>query len=513
MNKFLPGKAAAIVLVFIAAVPALAADGSTVPIRIESGLVSGIEHDGVQSFKGIPFAAPPVGKLRWRAPQPPAKWDGTRKADDFGPVCWQEPRNEDDPIAAMPMSEDCLSLNIYRPAQSAAKLPVMVWIYGGGLTAGASALPVYDGAAFAKHGVILVSINYRLGRLGIFAHPLLIEENADGGRLGNYALMDQIFALEWIKRNIAAFGGDPNKVTIFGESAGGLSVDTLMISPLARGLFQQAITESGYGRASFMRVSEVAPDGQPPAESEGIAVVQALGMANATLDELRAVPPERVVARDVLNAPNFPNFVHDGVTVTMDMWDAFRKGAEAPVPWLVGSNSQESPAMLIGGPAIERYLEPDEIPGLMAAYGGETELRKHLSGDITFTEQARALAQMHRSNGHKVFYYSFGVVSAEDDATGKGAVHAAELPYVFNTLPQWRHPEFASLPDHTAAAKLTNAMWAAFGKTGDPSVPGAGWPAYDGQSVMSITRAGVSYGADPRGPGLDALAKLLGPRS
>lgn len=226
-------------------------------VRIDAGHLRGARDGEVISFKGIPFAAPPVGALRWRAPQPVAGWSGVREAKSFGNACLQPPARSAADALPVPLSEDCLYLNVWRPARASARLPVMVWIHGGSLVTGTASIPVQDGAALARRGVVLVSISYRLGRLGYFAHPALTREAADGGKLANYGLMDQVAALQWVRRNIAAFGGDPARVTIFGQSAGALSVQALMASPPARGLFQRAIVQSGYYRGSYPRLSGV----------------------------------------------------------------------------------------------------------------------------------------------------------------------------------------------------------------------------------------------------------------
>ena len=237
-------------------------------MRVDSGELQGVVDDGVVSYKGIPFAAPPVGDLRWRPPQPAAPWTGVRQAAEFGADCMQgrfgPPPAPGAPPAPAP-SEDCLFLNVWRPASATptAKLPVMVWIHGGGFMGGSGSSPITSGTQFAKQGVVLVSLNYRLGRFGFFAFPALSRERPDETK-GNYAYMDQIAALQWVKRNIAAFGGDPNNVTIFGFSAGGVSVHSLLASPMARGLFHKAIAESGGSRDSVLTARPMREDGVDP---------------------------------------------------------------------------------------------------------------------------------------------------------------------------------------------------------------------------------------------------------
>jgi len=259
-------------LIVLASIVAL----STSVVQIDSGRISGTTQSGVSSYKGIPYAAPPVGNLRWRPPQPVPAWTGTRPADKVGPLCMQIINTADNGVGPPPDSEDCLNLDVYTPAKAAtaakagkAKLPVMFWIHGGGYVNGSGTANLYNGTELARQGVVLVSINYRLGRFGFFAHPALTRESPDGP-LGNYAFMDQIAALQWVERNIAVFGGDPGNVTIFGESAGGGSVINLMISPAAQGLFQKAISESGIARIDFPYLNRENDSGMSSAEEKGL---------------------------------------------------------------------------------------------------------------------------------------------------------------------------------------------------------------------------------------------------
>ncbi|MBX7430720.1 carboxylesterase family protein [Mycobacterium sp. Y57] len=253
-------------------------------VEIAQGSVRGVTEGGVTSFRGIPFAAPPTGELRWRPPAPPASWNGTLDATEFGPSCIQGRYSGQQPVA---QSEDCLTANVWTPDGTApgANLPVMVWIYGGGFSIGSSALPDYDGTNFAERGVVLVSFNYRLGRLGYFAHPALTAEDPDG-ELGNYGLMDAIAALQWVQANIGALGGDPDNVTIFGESAGGMTVNYLMSSPRSQGLFDKAISQSGFNRLPMPPIR----DGGPASgEQQGTAFAESLGITGAGPDTARAL--------------------------------------------------------------------------------------------------------------------------------------------------------------------------------------------------------------------------------
>ncbi len=270
-------------------------------VKVEGGAVKGAVADGVLSFKGIPFAAPPVGDLRWRPPQPVVPWTGVKEATAYGHDCAQKPFPSDAAPLGTEPSEDCLVVNVWRPAEkTSAALPVMVWIYGGGFVNGGSSPAVYDGSQFAKQGVVLVSFNYRVGRFGFFAHPALSAEHP-GEPLGNYALMDQIAALQWVQKHIAGFGGNPKDVTVFGESAGGMSVHALLTSPAAKGLFHKAIIESGGGRSGLLTMRKLHDDqpNQPSAEAVGVAFAKSNGIEGtdaAALKALRALPADKVVA-------------------------------------------------------------------------------------------------------------------------------------------------------------------------------------------------------------------------
>src|SRR6185503_14926101 len=273
----------------IAAFSGLAAQSSgEALVTVEGGALRGVVRDGVTAYLGVPYAAPPIGNLRWREPQPPVKWQGVRAADKFGNDCVQHRQYD------QPQSEDCLFLNVWTPADATGRrLPVMFWIYGGGLSYGSAAWPWYDGTAFAKQGVVLVSINYRLARFGFFAHPAISAEKS-GAVLGNYGFMDQIAGLKWVQRNIAAFGGDPANVTIFGESAGGRSVNAMLVSPLSTGLFQRAIIESGAGRNRLRHIRENRPGAGTSAEAMGVEFAKSAGLTNQTAKDLRGLSAEAV---------------------------------------------------------------------------------------------------------------------------------------------------------------------------------------------------------------------------
>jgi len=328
------------------------ADPAVQPVRIETGQVSGVAAEGVMAFKGLPSAAPPVDDRRWRAPQPPLPWTGVRVADAYGHDCMQEPFPSDAAPLGTPPSEDCLVLNVWSPRELAGgKRPVLVWIYGGGFVNGGSSPAVYDGSRFARRGIVFVSFNYRLGRFGFFAHPALAKENP-AGPLGNYGFLDQIATLRWVQRNIAAFGGDPGNVTIFGESAGGGSVNTLMISPLAGGLFHKAIVESGGGRNGgpmpMRLMREGGPHGEPSGEAIGLAFAASAlvkGEDAAALAALRKLPAAALVnGMNLMNQQPDTNAgpMVDGQIVPTDVETALRAGQQARVPYMVGANDRDT---------------------------------------------------------------------------------------------------------------------------------------------------------------------------
>jgi para-nitrobenzyl esterase len=481
------------------------------PVHTRHGDLQGVTAGAVESFKGVPFAAPPVGDLRWRPPAPPPAWSGVKTADSFGPICPQQARGR---FADAPISEDCLTLNLWRPAGAApgAKLPVMVWIYGGAFIQGASSLPYYDGTHFAEHGVILVSLNYRLGRFGFFAHPAL---DAGPGPIANYGLMDQIAALKWVQANIAAFGGDPANVTVFGESAGAISVNYLMTSPAARGLFAKAIAESGFGRASPRPLK-----GDRGAEGFGQTFAEAHGIKGddaAAAAALRALPAEALnTPFGGLGDPALPNPILDGQIIVESIAQAFGRGAEAHVPYLEGGNSYEASLIpQVGddpGPVIARAGDP---PAVEALYGNAPapEVARELTTDALITEPDRLLARDMTRQGLPVWVYHFSYVATMLRQTAYGAAHGSEIPYVFDNLRDQtlavagREMPAATAEDHKLAAAM-HAYWVAFAKTGDPAAAGGpAWPRYtlSGDPLLQFGVDGIAVRTDFEKPRLDLL--------
>jgi para-nitrobenzyl esterase len=465
----------------IAAFSSLAAQSSgEALVTVETGALRGVVRDGVVAYLGVPYAAPPVGTLRWREPQPPSKWQGVRAADKFGNDCVQHRQYD------QPQSEDCLFVNVWTPADAAGRrLPVMFWIYGGGLSYGSAAWPWYDGTAFAKQGVVLVSINYRLARFGFFAHPAISAEKSDAV-LGNYGFMDQIAGLKWVQRNIAAFGGDPANVTIFGESAGGRSVNAMLVSPLSKGLFQRAIIESGAGRNRLRHIRDNRPGAGTSAEAMGVEFAKSAGLTNPTAADLRQLSAGVVRGPLGNTPPPFANAMIDGRFGTEDFTETYKKGAQHRVPLMIGANSAEfgTGAAPEAEPVL-RSLGPykDKAVALYDGYGTHDPklVAMEITSDMGMNNGTRYVARLIAKAGKPVYSFHFGYVTQSARSTNPGARHAAELVYVFDTLgsrtTRSQTPTAVADADRRVARQM-NTYWANFAKTGDPN--GAGlprWPA------------------------------------
>ncbi|HEY5410924.1 MAG TPA: carboxylesterase family protein [Caulobacteraceae bacterium] len=479
----------------------------TLPAHAESGPIvnapvgtaEGQAQDGLLVFKGLPYAQAPAGAVRWKPPRPLLKWQGVRKATEFGPACFQPPTPannlySDDPG---PMSEDCLSLNIWTP-RHAAKAPVFVWIHGGALNIGASRLSIYDGSRLAQRGVVVVSINYRMGVLGWLAHPALSAESPDGIS-GNYGLLDQIEALRWVKRNIAAFGGDPSNVTIAGESAGGLSVMYLMVAPAARGLFHKAITESAY----MISTPTLKQDrfGHPSAESAGVDIMKKLGAAD--IGQLRAMDPGKLT--NAAAGGGFAPFgAVDGKVLPSQIVEAFDRGKQARVPLLAGFNSGEIRSLRSLAPPVPASASAYESV-IRGRYGdlADAFLKQYPSSnleesilattrDALYGWTAERLAIKQTALGAPAYLYFFDHGYPAMDDAGLHGFHASELPFVFGTMdrlsPNWPKP-----PATHQEAALSDAMigyWTSFARTGEPRAAGApDWRAYGSEGAYMAFRA------------------------
>ena len=488
------------------------------PVPVDTGLLAGIPapEPGITAFLGIPYGAPPVGALRWKAPQPAAAWSGVRQANAFGARAMQSPLFSDMIFRDNGPSEDCLYLNVWTPAHDPAeKLPVMVWIYGGGLEAGGSSEPRQDGAWLATKGVVVVNFNYRLGVFGFFSHPELSAESGHGAS-GDYGFMDQIAALRWVQRNIAAFGGDPGNVTIFGESAGSWSVSILMGSPLARGLFHKAIGQSGAG----MR-REVAPEPRvtlAQAEANGVAFGAALGARS--LAEMRALPAKTLLEAGRGPAPYKATLV-DGYVLPRDLKDIYLAGEQSHVPLLAGWTADETrvynvfgskrptPASFIQDVRTHEGADADRVLQHYPARSEDEAVQSagDLACDLFMGVPTWTWIELHhRTGGAPVFRYSFDravpvpadrVVNGKP-ATGRdvGAVHASDIVYVFHAL--------ASSPGVTwedADWRLSDAMatyWSNFARTGNPDGKGLPeWPVYGAAGGYPVMHLDVTLQARP----------------
>ena len=483
-------------------------------VRLEQGVLVGRAAGGVDSFKAIPYAAPPVGPLRWRPPQVAPSWEGPRDAGQVGAICIQPPANGDNGVGPLPMSEDCLTLNVWAPEERDKPLPVMVWIHGGGLNNGSGTAALYDGTRLAKRGVVVVTINYRLGRLGFFGHPSLTAEAGGEEIVGNYGLADIVAALEWVRGNAAAFGGDPSNVTIFGESAGGVMVTRLMISPPARGLFHRAVVQSGLGRDQGTATYRTL-DGSPSLEQRGVAFAVAAGLPrDASAEQLRALPAERLLTP----APSFYGGDlmvidgHDGGgLVEEDVAPAFAAGLEAPVPLIIGTNSAEfwwmKPSDLSPYGALDDGMTPDERAAFLDAYGGQDGYDQFVLSDLVFNEPARHLARLHARNGHPTYLYRFDVVSAAMPEPHEGATHASERQYVFDTLTASPWPTTAM--DQRAADAMAG-YWTTFAEKGDPNTAGRStWPEFGStpDTLLEFTNDGPVAKPIPFADRLDLIER------
>jgi para-nitrobenzyl esterase len=484
-------------------------------VQTANGVLEGTtEPSGVRAFKGIPFAEPPVGDLRWKPPQPVKNWEGVRRAHRFGPRAMQRPVFGDMVFRSNGVSEDCLYLNVWTPAKSAdEKLPVLVYFYGGGFIAGDGSEPRYDGEAMARKGIVALTVNYRLNVFGFLAHPELTKESPHHAS-GNYGLLDQSAALQWVRRNIAAFGGDPDKITIGGESAGSISVSAQMASPLSKGLIAAAIGESG----SLM--GTLTPVPLPEAEQAGVKFAEKVGAKS--LADLRNVPADKLLqATADAGAGRFPLAI-DGYFMPKNPVEIFAAGEQAHVPLLVGWNSEENNYRSVLGrekPTRENFanavqrLYGDKADQLLTVYAAGTDdeveqVATDLAGDrfIGFSTWKWSDLQG-KTGGKPVYRYMYsrprpattvqGAPAAATRPAGpRGAVHSAEIEYALGNLPT--NKAYAWTPEDYKVSGVMQGYFANFIKTGDPNGKGLPeWPAANRGGGVPVMHIDVNTRAEP----------------
>ncbi len=466
-------------------------DAATLVETTEGPIVGAYSDEaaGVRVYKGIPYAAPPVGALRWRAPAPHPPWREVRKATEFGTPCWQSHITGIYSRGPVPRSEDCLYLNVWTASNAGDQAPVMVWIHGGSFEIGHGHLAWYEGTDTARDGLVLVSINYRLGPLGFFAHPWLEGEDANG----NQGLLDQVAALRWVQKNIAAFGGDADNVTIFGESAGSASVCYLQASPMAKGLFAKAIGQSAGCFAPHATLEEDSPTGAPSGYTIGRKMVDLLGAKDKDIDALRSMDAETLfttLEASSLSVP-YPAVYVDGNLFPEQMYALHERGKGSPVPVLVGANADEETALFGEWPDVTREalteqlraLWPHHADTLIAAYAAEVDRSPRFARDKIlshrlFAWEARTWARTAARAGQAAYLYQFThVPDMPEYGRSLGAFHAAEIAYVFNNLDR---TDWILTTEDREAARLLSSYWRNFARSGDPNGEGLPhWPAYD----------------------------------
>lgn len=462
-------------------VNAFASTGSIV--RVDTGKLVGTQNKSIFSFKGIPYAQAPVGQWRWREPQAVVAWKNIRSAKQFGNSCIQAPglsvvSDAGDPGA---LSEDCLYLNVWTPdVKSTAKLPVMVWIHGGALVFGSGSVVGYDGTSLARRGVVMVTINYRMGPLGFFSHPAIDAEK--NGNAKNFGLLDQIAALNWVRKNISAFGGNPNNVTIFGESAGAQSVLALVASPMARGLFHKGIAQSSYGLPGHTLAK---------ARTVGIAVASAVGLdgAKASAAQLRAIPAVqfgKLPGRELTLAPSF---IVGDAAMPISILEAFQKKQQAAVPLIIGSNSNEAsvavafgvdPANIIAELGKGKIL----VKSLYPKVSSNTELGNQVMRDGVFTAFARRISYL-QSQRAPVWRYYFSYVQQGLRSSQTGVSHAGEIAFTMDTGTNCNCLKVPFSKSDQAMSKKMADSWVAFARSANPQIPQ--FPAWPKDSVKNDT--------------------------
>jgi para-nitrobenzyl esterase len=480
-----------LVLIFFAG--ACGSPTLTTTVEVTGGTIEGVEQDGILSYKGIPFAAPPVGDLRWKTPAPVHPWTGVKKADAFGPACMQAANSMGN---TAPVCEDCLYLNVWTPAKNQGEeIPVIFWIHGGGFSGGSTSIPMYDGTGFAKKGVVFVSVAYRVGPFGFLAHPELSRESGKGS--GNYGLEDMIAGLEWVKENIGRFGGDTSNVTIFGHSAGGMAVNMLAASPVTKGLFHRAICMSG-GSFAPLQTSNQAVTGLgiptlDVAESSGEALLKSLGATD--IKAARALSAEEI-QKSITGRMGGMRFqpVADGYVIPSDLYSIYQARRFNDTPILVGNTSNELGSFRSRGNITAAQFEEQiksqygpHADAILSVYPHSTDAEaakssKEISRDSMFAWSTWTWARLQSEKGNgKAFeyYYDYHAPTAD------GAGHGSDVPYAFQTLAGG--PQGAPKAEDLELSDMISSYWVNFARSGDPNGPGLpDWPAFteNDQKVM-----------------------------
>jgi para-nitrobenzyl esterase len=499
-------------LVLILSAGACGSPPVTTTVEVTGGTIEGVEQDGIFTYKGVPFAAPPVGELRWKAPEPVEPWTDVKKADAFGPACMQRAGSMGN---TAPVSEDCLYLNVWTPAKNQGdKIPVLFWIYGGGFSGGSTSTPMYDGTGFAKKGVVFVSVAYRVGPFGFLSHPELSRESGKGS--GAYGLEDMIAGLQWVQENIAQFGGDPSNVTIFGHSAGGMAVNMLAASPVTKGLFNRAICMSGGSfaplQSSNQAVTGLGIPALKVAESNGEEFLEKLGAAD--IKAARALSAEEI--QNNLGGGMGGGGLRfrpaaDGYVIPSDLYSIYQAGRFNDTPILIGNTSDELGGMM-GGRNVTAAQFEERIKSqygpladtILSAYPHSTDSEaakssKEISRDSMFAWSTWTWARLQSEKGTgKAFEYYYDYHAPTADGSG----HGSDVPYAFQTL--GGGPQGEPKPEDLKLSDMISSCWANFAKTGDPNGPGLPeWPAFteNDQKVMV-------FDADPSARPVPNLDKL-----
>lgn len=473
----------------------MAFDSGGIMVKTDKGFIVGVEQNNVRIFRGIPYAKPPVGGLRWRKPQEHHNWVEPRDASKFGPVCLQPKRKGRAGRGVDVQSEDCLTINVWAPQTIDKLAPVMVWIHGGAFRMGAGSLPFYDGTSFAQKGVILVTLNYRLGNFGFFGHPSITSGN-EPEISGNFGIQDQIAALKWVKNNIFTFGGDPDQVTIFGESAGAVSVNYLMIAPQSKGLFHRAISESGGGFQIATHQDE-RRGRKPPEQKRTRDLANKWGVSQGPEEAkaLRHLPAEVILGEKGFSGGIGNGPYIDGTIILEEIGQAFDAGMQHDIPYMVGANSYEGSLMRTIKMKPRRALatfgkDKKKVTALYKDTGNDKLAPAQvyeIYGDAVFVAPARFLAETMRKKNAKAWLYHFSYVLKRRQGKVPGAKHGSEIPFVFASLDKLPMARLLVSDEDRKMSENIHSYWINFARNGNPNADEQTfWPAYNAQDAQTL---------------------------